>query len=191
LNGVNGLLETLGLADHSDVIFEGKDLAQPGAENGLRIRHNHTDRAFALLRLKAFAWLDTYESVDRSAAHPSSFPTFPVTPYLRAEGRRGKPRLYGKLFALKTVFVNDYTDSTPATIFKAAHHSSVTIHLNVGFRADYIGGKRNRKIDSRTHGHIGIHAEQDAVGRNVLRLDRLSPDSRPRDSSRGDCRHRL
>src|ERR1019366_8501790 len=88
-----------------------------------------------------------------------------------------------KLPALKTVLINDHADSAAATIFKTAYHSSAAIHLHVGFRADDIGGERNRKIDSRTYRHIGIHAEQHTVGGNVLGLDRLSPDSRP-----GVCR---
>ena len=82
----NGLIEALGLADNPYVILERKDLAQPGAENGLGIRHNDADRAFAVLRLKIFAWLNA----DRSAAHLSSFRALPARP----TGRRGKPRLY-------------------------------------------------------------------------------------------------
>src|SRR6266478_10129789 len=70
LNGSNGLIEALGLADNPYVVLERKDLSQPDPENGLRIRHNHADRAFAILRLNALACLDTARSADRSAAHP-------------------------------------------------------------------------------------------------------------------------
>src|SRR4029077_8836867 len=123
LNGSNGLIEALGLADNPYVVLERKDLAQPDAENGFRIRHNHADRAFAILRLNAFAWLDTARSADRSAAHPSSFRA-----YLRGRTTR-------KLSALKTVLVNHHADSTSATIFKTTHHSSTAIHLHVRFCA--------------------------------------------------------
>ncbi len=130
LDGGNSLLETLGLADDPYIVFERENLAQPGAEYGLGIRHNHTDRAFAILRLKAFACLDTNRSADRSTAHPSSFsrPT-----------RRGQTFLYRNsavlrtLFALKTVLIDDHPDSTPATIFKTTHHSPATIHLHINF----------------------------------------------------------
>src|SRR5208337_649169 len=88
------------------------------------------------------------------------------------------PRGRSRLPALKPVLVNDHSDSTPAAIRKTAYHSPSTVDLHVGFCAHHIGGKRNRKIDSRTDGHIGIHAKQDAVGGNVLGLDRLSRDSR-------------
>src|SRR5208282_4465403 len=138
LNGANGLLDAFGLADNPDVILEGKDFAQAGAENGLGIGHNDADRAFAVLKMKTVAWLN----VDRSAAHLSSF----------CCALPGAADLYTaelqQLPALKTVLINDHPDSAPAAIFKTAYHSSAAIHLHVGFRADYIGGKRNRKIDS-------------------------------------------
>jgi len=186
LNGGNGLIEALGLADNPYVIFERKDLAQPSAENGLGIRHNHADRAFAVLRLNTFAWLNIDRSADRSAAHHSSFRVLPVASYLR--GRTCSIELR-KLSALKTVLVNHHTDSTPATIRKTAHHSSATIDLHVGFCAHDIGRKRECKIDSRTYRHIGIHAEQDTVGGNVLGLDCLSNDCRlARGSRLVDCR---
>src|SRR6266436_3692341 len=161
LNSGNGLIEALGLADNPYVVLKRKDLAQPDTENGLGIRHNYADRAFAVLRLNAVAWLDTTRSADRSAAHPSSFRA-----YLRGRTAR-------KLPALKTVLVNHHTHSAPATILKTAHYSSAAIHLHVGFCAHDISRKRKRKIDSRTDRHIGIHAEQDAVSGNVLSLDRL------------------
>src|ERR1700730_903635 len=178
LNSSNRLIEALGLSDNPYVVLERKDLSQPDAENGLRIRYNHADRAFAVLRLNTLAWLDTARSADRSAAHPSSFRA-----YLRGRTAR-------KLPALKTVLVNHHTDSTPATVFKAAHHSSAAIHLHVHFCAHDIGGKRERKIDSRTDRHIRIHAEQDAVGGNVLRLHRLRGHTLDRESRR-DRRRRL
>src|ERR1700738_797958 len=146
LNGSNRLIEALGLADNPYVVLERKYLSQPDAENGLRIRHNHADRAFAVLRLNAFAWLDTARSADRSAAHPSSFRA-----YLRGRAAR-------KLPALKTVLVNHHTDSTPAPIFKTAPHPPAAIHLHIGSCAHHISGKRKRKVDSRTYRYIGIHA---------------------------------
>src|SRR6202795_3247398 len=179
LNGSNRLIEALGLADNPYVVLERKYLSQPDAENGLRIRHNHADRAFAVLRLNAFAWLDTARSADRSAAHPSSFRA-----YLRGRTAR-------KLPALKTVFVNHHTDSAPAAIFKTAHHSSAAVDLHVGFCAHNIGGKRKRKIHRRTYRHIGIHAEQDAVGGNILGLDRLPRDDRARHARLVARRRRL
>src|SRR5258706_6809211 len=157
LNGSRGLIEALGLADNPNVVFKREDLSQPDTENGLGIRHNHADRAFAVLRLDDFAWLDTTRSADRSAAHPSSFRA-----YLRG---RTSAR---KLSALKTVLVNHHTDSTPATILKTTHYSPAAIHLHVGFCAHDIGGKRKRKNDRPTHRHVGIHAEQDATcGKNL------------------------
>jgi hypothetical protein len=52
LNGGNGLIEALGLADNPYVVLEGKDLAQPGAENGLGIRHESRGSCLCRLRLK-------------------------------------------------------------------------------------------------------------------------------------------
>src|SRR6266404_7409132 len=124
LNRSNGLIEALGLADNPYVVLKRKDLAQPHTENGLGIRHNHADRAFAVLRLNAVAWLDTTRSAHRSAAHPSSFRA-----YLRGRTAR-------KLPALKTVLVNHHSDYAPATIFKTAHHSAAAIRLHVGVVID-------------------------------------------------------
>src|SRR5260221_6353297 len=180
LNGSKGLIEALGLADNPNVVFKREDLSQPDTENGLGIRHNHADRAFAVLRLDAFAWLDTTRSADRSAAHPSSFRA-----YLRG---RTSAR---KLSALKTVLVNHHTDSTPATILKTTPHSPGAIHLHVGFGAYDIGGKRKRKLDRRTDRHVGIHAEQDAIGGNILGLDRLLCYFLTGHSRLVDCRRRL
>src|ERR1035437_5796088 len=73
-----------------------------------------------------------------------------------------------KLPALKTVLIDDHADSAAATIFKTAYHSSAAIHLHVSFRADDIGGERNRKIDSRTHKHNRIHAAHHPLGRDVF-----------------------
>src|ERR1700694_923768 len=179
LNSSNRLIEALGLSDNPYVVLEGKDLSQPDAENGLRIRYNHADRAFGVLRVNTRAWLDTSRSADRSAAHPSSFRA-----YLRGRTAR-------KLPALKTVLINHHTDSTTATIFKAAHHSSAAVDLHVGFCAHNIGGKRKRKIHRRTYRHIGIHAEQDAVGGNILGLDRLPRDDRARHARLVARRRRL
>jgi hypothetical protein len=55
LNGDERLIEAFGLADDAYVVFERKDLAKPSAKNGLRIRHNYADRAFAVLRLRTNA----------------------------------------------------------------------------------------------------------------------------------------
>src|ERR1019366_6771989 len=150
-------------------------------ENGLGIGHNHADRAFAVVRLRTVAGLDA----NRSATHYSSFRALPVAYYLsrsscRRPGDAASRVSTSKLPALKTVLINDHADSAAATIFKTAYHSSAAIHLHGGFRADDIGGERNRKIDSRTYRHIGIHAEQHTVGGNVLGLDRLSPASSTR-----------
>src|SRR5580658_3596910 len=75
-----------------------------------------------------------------SSSNPRGLTAWPT-------GRRGKPRLYGKLPALKTVLVNDHADPTPATIRKTAHYSPTTIDLHVGFGAHDIGGERKRKVD--------------------------------------------
>src|SRR5208283_3106614 len=176
LNGANRLFDAFGLSDHPDVILEGKDLAQAGAENGLGIGHNDADRAFAVLKMKTVAWLNA----DRSAAHLSSFAPYPRGRLKDAANRVSTSlhQLLHPLPAFETILVNDHTDSTPAAVFKTAYHSSAAIHLHVCFRADYIGGKRDRKIHGRTYRNIGIHAEQDSVGGNVLGLDRLSPNSR-------------
>src|SRR5438105_4730944 len=112
----------------------------------------------------------------------------PIRPLFRAYLRGRTAR---KLPALKTVLVNHHTNSAPATIFKTTHHSSAAIHLYIGFCAHDIGGKRKRKIHSRTYRHIGIHAEQDAIGGNVLRLDRLPRNSLAGDSRLVDRRRRL
>jgi len=74
----------------------------------------------------------------------------PVTSQLRS--RRGKAASLSRTTCVKTVFVNHHADSASAAIGKAAHHSSATIHLHIGCRAHDIGGKRNCKIDRRTHG---------------------------------------
>jgi hypothetical protein len=52
------------LADNPYIVFESKYFAQPGAKYGLGIRHNHADRAFAILRLNTCAWLDTDRTAD-------------------------------------------------------------------------------------------------------------------------------
>ena len=98
------------------------------------------------------------------------------------------PRLYLKLPALKTVLVNHHTHPTPPAIGKTAHHSSPAFHLHVDGRAQHIGGKRNRKIHSRTYWYIGIHAEKNTVGGNVFRLRHLFREPNSRDPRLVGCR---
>jgi hypothetical protein len=163
-----------------NVVFESEDLAQPGAENGLGIRQDHADRAFAVLRLKAFGRLNAHRSADRTA--PKCCPSV----LFSRPTRRGhfsylnyRATYRANLLALKSVFVNHHADSAPAAIFKAAHHTSATIYLHIGFCADHIGGKRDRKVDRGTNRHIGIHAEQNSVGGDILGLDSLAATAAP------------
>ena len=52
LGGGKGLGKSFGLSHHPDVVFQGKDLAQPGTEDGLRVSHDHANElAVNFLRL--------------------------------------------------------------------------------------------------------------------------------------------
>src|SRR5579863_414476 len=46
------LRQGLCLPDHANVIFHSKDLAQPGAKDGLRVGHDHTYELFPVLHLR-------------------------------------------------------------------------------------------------------------------------------------------
>src|SRR6185437_3417685 len=43
------LLQSFGLADDADIVLNGKDLAQPGAKNCLRVGHDDPDKLLAVL----------------------------------------------------------------------------------------------------------------------------------------------
>ena len=52
LGSGKGLGKGFGLSHHPDVVFQGKDLAQPGTEDGLRVSHDHANElAVNFLRL--------------------------------------------------------------------------------------------------------------------------------------------
>ena len=44
--GTKSLFERFGLADYANVVFDGENLAQSGAENGLLIRQENTNAGF-------------------------------------------------------------------------------------------------------------------------------------------------
>src|SRR5215472_2241309 len=48
----NGLGQGLGLTDNANVILDRKNLAQPGAEDRLRVGHNHTYELLPVLHLR-------------------------------------------------------------------------------------------------------------------------------------------
>jgi len=77
------------------------------------------------------------------------------------------------LSAVETILVNHYANAATAAVLKTAHHSPAAIDLHVRLRSDNIGGKRQCEIHSRTDRDIYIHAEEDAIGGNIFRLNPL------------------
>jgi len=68
LGGGESLGKAFGLSHHPNVVFQGKYLAQPGAEDGLRVGHDHANElAVSFLRL-----LNVHLHAGGSACHSVS-----------------------------------------------------------------------------------------------------------------------
>ena len=70
------------------------------------------------------------------------------------------------------VLVNHYADAAPASIFKAANHTAVTVNLHIATGTYNFSGKQNGEIDDRAYRDIAIHREEHAVGGYILRFRR-------------------
>src|SRR5271157_723770 len=80
-----------------------------------------------------------------------------------------------RLCPLEAVFVNDHAHTAPAPILEAAHHPAAAVNLHVPPRAHYFGRQHNCEVHHRAHGHVIVHRQQHAVGRDVFCLCRVRP----------------
>lgn len=66
------------------------------------------------------------------------------------------------------VFVNHYAYAATAFVFKAAHHATMAINLNIATGAHNIARKQDGEIHQRTYRDVTIHGEENSVGGDVL-----------------------
>jgi hypothetical protein len=71
-------------------------------------------------------------------------------------------------YARSKWYVDHHAHAAAAFIFKAAHHASMAVNLNICTGTHNIARKQDREVDHGTHRNVSVHGEQDSVGRDVL-----------------------
>ena len=70
------------------------------------------------------------------------------------------------------VLVNHDAYAAPASIFKAANYTAMTVNLHIAAGTHNFSWKQNGEVHDRAYWDIAIHREEHAVGGYVLRLGR-------------------